>query len=107
MQAQGGWTTAKILLDTYADYMPEETRGFADRLFTAENAPEAHPQQAAALAGPDPGAELLEVPENSYDDASSTGPRSPIMHFTLPPPFFRNSDTSTTTGFTPRSRTSA
>jgi hypothetical protein len=38
--------------------------------------------------------------------ASSTGPRSPIMHFTEPPPFFRNSETSTVTGVTPRSRIS-
>ena len=35
----------------------------------------------------------------------ATNPRSPIMHFTLPPPFFRNSETSTGTGVTPRSRT--
>jgi integrase len=107
IQAQGGWTTAKVLLDTYADYMPEETRGFADRLFTAENAPPAHPQRSAVLAGSDGNAELPDVPADSDDPDDATGPRSPIMHFTLPPPFFRNSLTSTTTGSTPRSRTCA
>jgi hypothetical protein len=105
VQAQGGWTTAKVLLDTYADYMPEGSRGFADRLFTAENAPQTHPQRAADSVESDAGAELIEVPEDFDDDDSSTGPRSPIMHFTLPPPFFRNSLTSTETGSTPRSRT--
>src|SRR5271157_300411 len=45
-----------------------------------------------------------EVPMRS---PSATGPRSPIMHFTDPPPFFRNSETFTTTGVTPRSRTRA
>ena len=107
VQAQGGWTTAKVLLDTYADYMPEETRGFADRLFTAEDAPPAHPQLSAAAARSGQRAEVGEGPEDSEEAVSSTGPRSPIMHFTLPPPFLRNSLTSTITGLTPRSRTSA
>ena len=35
---------------------------------------------------------------------SYTGPRSPIMHFTDPPPFFRNSLTSMVMGVVPRSR---
>jgi len=106
VQAQGGWTTAKVLLDIYADYMPEETRGFADRLFTVENAPPAHPRPIALSAV---SVEALEAPEDAQDPTDpdpSTGPRSPIMHFTLPPPFFRNSETSTTAGVTPRSRTS-
>lgn len=37
--------------------------------------------------------------------SSLHGPRSPIMHLTDPPPLRRNSDTSTRTGSTPRSRT--
>ena len=41
-----------------------------------------------------------------FDDPA-TGPRSPIMHFTLPPPFFRNSrDVDHDRAATPRSRTS-
>jgi integrase len=32
IQEQGGWTTAKLLLDTYGHYMPTESRGFADAL---------------------------------------------------------------------------
>jgi hypothetical protein len=107
VQAQGGWTTAKVLLDTYADYMPEETRGFADRLFGVENAPPAHLRAAVGSQEVPTNAETREGSEDSADAQVSTGPRSPIMHFTLPPPFFRNSDTSTTTGFTPRSRTCA
>jgi hypothetical protein len=27
---QGGWTTAKLLLDTYGHFMPSESRGFSD-----------------------------------------------------------------------------
>ena len=30
IQQQGGWTTAKVLLDTYGHFMPSESRGYAD-----------------------------------------------------------------------------
>jgi len=30
VQAQGGWTTAKLLLDVYGHFLPGESRGFAD-----------------------------------------------------------------------------
>ncbi len=49
IQEQGGWTTAKMLLDTYGHFMPTENRGFADAL-TAPNAPQAHP---TAIVVPD------------------------------------------------------
>ncbi len=32
LQAQGGWASAKILLDTYGHFMPTETFGYADAL---------------------------------------------------------------------------
>jgi hypothetical protein len=35
IQEQGGWTTAKVLLDTYGHFMPTESRGFADALAAA------------------------------------------------------------------------
>ena len=42
-QGQGGWTTAKVLLDTYGHYMPTESRGFADAIATAPNGPQTAP----------------------------------------------------------------
>jgi hypothetical protein len=32
IQAQGGWASAKGLLDTYGHYLPTETTGYADAL---------------------------------------------------------------------------
>ena len=107
IQAQGGWTTAKVLLDTYGHWLPTESRGFADALTTAENAPQAHTGMRAQLARTI-GATKNTVISTGYEKSDSAmGPRSPIMHFTEPPPFFRNSETFTTTGVTPRSRTCA
>ena len=44
IQEQGGWTTAKLLLDTYGHFMPSETQGFADALSAAPNGPLGRPQ---------------------------------------------------------------
>jgi hypothetical protein len=46
IQEQGGWTTAKVLLDTYGHYMPTESRGFADALAAASDGPPAAPRTA-------------------------------------------------------------
>ena len=35
---QGGWTTAKLLLDTYGHFMPSESRGFSDALAAPDGA---------------------------------------------------------------------
>ena len=32
VQAQGGWASAKLLLDTYGHFLPTETTGYADAL---------------------------------------------------------------------------
>jgi integrase len=104
IQAQGGWTTAKVLLDTYGHYLPEESRGFADALSATSNGPPAAP---GFIKVPKPLDYAVVTPRNSSGPSStpsSTGPRSPIMHLTEPPPFLRNSETSTVTGVTPRSR---
>jgi len=94
VQTQGGWTTAKVLLDTYSHLMPTEMHGFSDALAAGNGTPAA----PAPLAGEASEAPNPEIDEFSlvYEPAShATGPRSPIMHFTEPPPFLRNSDTST------------
>ena len=39
VQVQGGWTTAKVLLDTYGHFMPDEMRGFADAISAAPRRP--------------------------------------------------------------------
>jgi hypothetical protein len=98
IQEQGGWTTAKLLLDTYGHFMPTESRGFADAL-TAQNAPPAHPRPIVAPA------RLAKTAAKAGGYAPRTTPRSPIMHFTDPPPFLRNSETSMVSGVGPRSRT--
>jgi integrase len=59
IQQQGGWTTAKVLLDTYGHYMPDEMRGFADALAATPNGPPAAPTR------------------NSDSAASSSQPNSP------------------------------
>jgi integrase len=51
IQDQGGWTTAKVLLDTYGHFMPTETRGFADALAAPPDGPPAAPASRAASGG--------------------------------------------------------
>ena len=43
IQDQGGWTTAKVLLDSYGHLMPAESRGFSDVLATAADGPQTAP----------------------------------------------------------------
>jgi integrase len=100
IQEQGGWTTAKVLLDTYGHFMPTESRGFADALAAASDGPPAALAAAGRRAGSYAEPELPATSKEPSSTPSSTGPRSPIMHLTEPPPFFRNSPTSTTTGVT-------
>ncbi len=45
-QRQGGWASAKILLDTYGHFMPTETFGYADAL-TAPDATIRHQSDGA------------------------------------------------------------
>ncbi len=41
IQAQGGWSSAKLLLDTYGHFLPREMRGFEEALaFRNQNRPE-------------------------------------------------------------------
>ena len=35
LQAQGGWASAKMLLDVYGHFMPAETYGFSDAISTS------------------------------------------------------------------------
>ncbi len=104
VQTQGGWTTAKVLLDTYSHFMPSEMYGFADALAAGNGTPAA-PGTEDAGAGDDPRPEIDQFSWVYGAEPESTTPRSPIMHFTEPPPFLRNSETSATRGVTPRSRT--
>ncbi len=39
IQEQGGWSTAKLLLDTYGHFMPSESRGFENALSAALDGP--------------------------------------------------------------------
>ena len=44
IQAQGGWASAKMLLDTYGHHLPTESLGHADALSTAPRRPYAAPR---------------------------------------------------------------
>ncbi len=105
VQQQGGWTTAKVLLDTYGHYMPDEMRGYADALAAAPNGPPAAPTRNGDTKPTASQPDSLDFSWVSEAVGEDTTPRSPIMHFTEPPPFFRNSETSTGIGVTPRSLT--
>ena len=104
IQERGGWTTAKVLLDTYGHFMPTESRGFADALAAASDGPSAAPRPGRVRDCGTIDPESPYASPGSDRSSTPTGPRSPIMHFTDPPPFLRNSETSTTSGVTPRSR---
>ena len=105
IQDQGGWTTAKLLLEIYRHFMPSESREFADALSTNPDGPYAAPTQEHDSAGEGVQGETRDFSWVSEALDSDTTPRSPIMHLTEPPPFLRNSETSTLRGVTPRSRT--
>jgi Phage integrase family len=46
VQAQGGWASAKMLLDTYGHFIPADTTGYADALAGAPGRPQAAPDAA-------------------------------------------------------------
>jgi integrase len=105
IQEQGGWTTAKLLLDTYGHFMPSESRGFADALSATSDGPYTAPTRESDEGEYRAQPETAASSRASGPATSSTTPRSPIMHLTEPPPFLRNSETSTVIGVVPRSRT--
>ena len=39
LQNQGGWASAKMLLDTYGHFIPDESQGYADALTTTPGGP--------------------------------------------------------------------
>ncbi len=49
IKEQGGWASAKMLLDVYGPYVPEERRGFSDALSSArETEPDQTSQEGRA-----------------------------------------------------------
>ena len=79
IQQQGGWTTAKVLLDTYGHFMPSESRGYANVIGGADGS------QTAPDGEEDLASWVSDVqPSGTYQDSdrspSPTHPRSPIMH---------------------------
>jgi len=49
IQAHGGWSSAKILLDWYGHFLPSEQHGFADSLTTSPDATQTSPATRSAL----------------------------------------------------------
>ena len=47
IQAQGGWASAKVLLDWYGHYLPTETSGYADALSSDPGRPYTAPAETA------------------------------------------------------------
>ena len=52
LQHQGGWSSAKVLLDTYGHFMPTETTGYADILAEAPDGTGRHSHEQPKGAGP-------------------------------------------------------
>ena len=63
IQEQGGWTTAKVLLDTYGHFMPTEARGYADALTATSDGTPAAPRSDIAAPGLASGSESEEDPD--------------------------------------------
>ncbi len=77
VQQQGGWTTAKVLLDTYGHYMPDEMRGYSDALTATPNGPPAAPTRNSDS---EPDVSQSESPDFSWVSEAVDGtiiPRSP------------------------------
>jgi integrase len=79
IQDQGGWTSAKLLLDTYGHYMPSESRGFADVLSGVPERPYTAPPRSDIRAAGMGDRNSFDESDGSEDDQSSTDPRPPIM----------------------------
>jgi len=69
IQATGGWATAKMLLDVYGHYMPDETAGNADALAALDGPGYGGAPEARGPGGPNPPA-LQE--KNGADDPTRT-----------------------------------
>ena len=79
IQEQGGWSSAKVLLDTYGHIMPTESRGFADRLAAVDGTNAAQPESREESDGPGGCQDVAE--SMGYGDTEiDVTPRSPIMH---------------------------
>jgi integrase len=73
IQEQGGWTTAKLLLDTYGHHMPAESHGFADVLSGSPGRPYTAPlQNQLGLTGSDQ--EESNARSTGSQETDSTGP---------------------------------
>ena len=49
IQAQGGWSSAKLLLDWYGHFLPSEQHGFSDALATTPDGPQTAPRFRSAI----------------------------------------------------------
>ena len=81
IRAQGGWTTAKLLLDVYGHFLPTEYDRARRSHLSASGALNTHPGHGAAgdIYGDGAVSHPLVAAISGYR-SSSTGPRSPIMH---------------------------
>ena len=51
VQVQGGWASAKLLLDWYGHFLPSEHHGFADALATALDGAQTAPRSYSSIFG--------------------------------------------------------
>ncbi len=54
IQTQGGWASAKMLLDTYGHYLPDEHAGYANAITRAPKRPYAAPHRSDGARGARP-----------------------------------------------------
>ena len=79
IQDQGGWASAKVLLDTYGHFMPSESHGYADAIMGSNGFGTAPTFKAANYLNdqsPQPPETTPELTTRPF----AIKPRSPIMH---------------------------
>jgi len=76
IQEQGGWTAAKLLLDTYGHFIPTESLGFSDAIAALDGAQTALGARSA-VGGAETNAESVVISSGSDEVLLSDGTEVP------------------------------
>jgi hypothetical protein len=85
LQAEGSWTTAKLLLDVYGHFLPSEYRAMRTRFRGRPTHPMRTLSPVFRLTAGATVPQVAPVARVSGYPSSRTGPRSPIMHLDSDP----------------------
>ena len=106
IQAQGGWTTAKLLLDVYGHFLPSEYTGYTDALSRPLSAPYTHPDRRSPADGQGDGAASSTRGTGFRTSAFVHHPQIPDHALYRPAALLEElADVGGDRGVTPRSRT--